>query len=537
MSKKSDDSIERIFRQALTQYDTKFQESDWVKMEKLLDEEASRRAAARSRRIKGTAYTLTGLTGLIIAVYFLAIKNPSGTLGVLSDSVTEMQATEDLTKNGNVKDENQSDGLLSKPPPLVSKLPGKDGSDQTAGETDRDASQLLDPDKSKKTNPEIIADATTDAPGSPSKADRQVGGETDLELPTTSSILPKKNDSAAQGPLSDLEKSTSNENKTLPPDANLTNKSDPSLTTPVTGNDVQDIANEKITADDDALAVTTVPSATGSSENVTSKEFQETAADQPTQNTIAVAPEEKVSAIGKDTSAVKRVTILSQPEAPAINAKETESKQKVKPASRWSVGIIFAPEFSTINLGRYSAPGASFGLRIAYQVSNRFSVNTGLIRSTKKYEDSGDSYQPRNPAYWQIRTNGVIPEEIYSNCLVYELPVGVQFDAIQTQKSRVFISTAISSYFMASQAYDYTFSSPNPGADMGWRSPRAENYWFSVGMVSAGYERYIHRSLALGIEPYLKFSLSEIGWPNIKLFSTGAYVTLRYRFMIKRNLE
>jgi hypothetical protein len=46
-----------------------------------------------------------------------------------------------------------------------------------------------------------------------------------------------------------------------------------------------------------------------------------------------------------------------------------------------------------------------------------------------------------------------------------------------------------------------------------------------------GYERYVHRSFAIGIEPYLKISLREIGWPNIKLFSGGAYVTLRYRFM------
>jgi hypothetical protein len=155
----------------------------------------------------------------------------------------------------------------------------------------------------------------------------------------------------------------------------------------------------------------------------------------------------------------------------------------------------------------------------------------------KRYEGSGDSYKPRNPAYWQIRTNGVIPEEIDSKCLVYELPLGVQFDAIQTSKSRLFLATEISSYFMISQAYDYAFESPNPGADMGWRSSRSESYLFSVGMISAGYERYIHRSFAIGIEPYLKVSLSEIGWPNVKLFSTGAYVTLRYKFMSRRNIN
>ena len=149
---------------------------------------------------------------------------------------------------------------------------------------------------------------------------------------------------------------------------------------------------------------------------------------------------------------------------------QPEEKQKVKPPYRWSIGIILAPEFSTTSLDEYSAPGGSFGLRIGYQVSNRLNIKTGIIRSTKKYEGDGYDYTPRNPLYWKNRTNGVVPEAIDSKCLVYELPVGVQFDAIQTQKSRVFLSAALSSYFMISQAYDYTFESPNPGADMGWRS-------------------------------------------------------------------
>ena len=117
MSKKSDDSIERIFRQAITQYDTTFQESDWVKMEKLLNEEANRRAAARSKRIKGTAYTLTGLTGLIIAVYFLAFRNPSGSIAELNNSVKEMQATGEVEKDGKMKRDNPPGGLLSETSP------------------------------------------------------------------------------------------------------------------------------------------------------------------------------------------------------------------------------------------------------------------------------------------------------------------------------------------------------------------------------------------------------------------------------------
>jgi hypothetical protein len=185
-------------------------------------------------------------------------------------------------------------------------------------------------------------------------------------------------------------------------------------------------------------------------------------------------------------------------------------------------------------MNSYTTPGESIGLRIGYQVSQRLSVSTGLIRSTKKYLGSGDDYKPVNPAYWQIRTNGIVPEEIDSRCLVYELPFSVRYDVIYAQRSSIFLSAALSSFFMASQQYEYTFSGPNPGADTEWSTSRSENYWFSAGMVSAGYERNIGRSWVIGIEPYVKLSLSEIGWPNVKLFSTGGYVTLRYKFMKKQ---
>ena len=129
MSKKSDDSIERIFRQALTQYDeTAFRESDWLKMQKMLDEEANRRAAARSKRNRGIAYTVTGLTGLIIAVYFLAFKEPSDSISGLNNPVNETQASGDLNEKGNVKLETL-DGLLSETVPKSSDEVNKAKSD------------------------------------------------------------------------------------------------------------------------------------------------------------------------------------------------------------------------------------------------------------------------------------------------------------------------------------------------------------------------------------------------------------------------
>ncbi len=513
MSKKSDDSIERIFRQALTQYETTFQESDWVKMEKMLNEEANRRAAARSKRIKGTAYTLTGLTGLIIAVYFLAFRNPSGSIAELNNSVNEMQATGDLEKDGIVKLENPPAGPLSETP--SSKSPGVLGEKEKA-------------DLSNKTlGDERLGDQTDKKAKKggvlPGKEGRDKGFENrgnDPQVPT------KGNTESSNEPIGGRSTETSG--------ANL--KTGAAVAAPATGS-----ASQKGSVDGTATA----PEVPENKDNTKVGAIAIISAAAPpainSETTEQITtPGSTSSTSGEKATQVAPDTVKSNEEKNVLagridsleNAKaQPEEKQKAKPPYRWSIGIILAPEFSTTSLDEYSAPGGSFGLRIGYQVSNRLNIKTGIIRSMKKYEGDGYEYTPRNPLYWNNRTNGVVPEAIDSKCLVYELPVGIQFDAIQTQKSRVFLSAALSSYFMISQAYDYTFESPNPGADMGWRSSGSESYWFSVGMLSAGYERYVHRSFAIGIEPYLKISMDEIGWPNVKLFSGGAYVTLRYRFM------
>ncbi|WP_276374161.1 hypothetical protein [Chryseolinea sp. H1M3-3] len=557
MSKKSDDSIERIFRQALTQYDTTFRESDWLKMEKMLDEEANRRAAARSKRFKGTAFTLIGLTGLIIAVYFLAFKNPSDSIARLNDSISGTQATGDLGKKENVQQENPSASLLSKssePDSILEKV-GKDQpsgnkslvTPQTKKETSvhqknstwdnrvQDPLPINSPSTKEKhhitkaeplaTNPTLTSQDRKPMPGIKSN-DRPSSTENDGSAP-----LRNLSDDRKQFATSKQLETAEGINKvegevSLQPDAPSSNIEKSQAENSSSDNEPKDV-NINETAGH-SLVRKNIPTDTVGIETSDPEKRIVSSSQSPSSDPFAN------QTTPKDTI-LKEMSTETIPSDSLSSAMESANKrEKIKPAARWSVGLIFAPEFSMTSLTEYSTPGESLGLRIGYQLTNRFNIHTGLIRSNKKYIGDGNDYAPRNPLYWQIRTNGVVPEEIDSRCLVYELPVGIQFDAIQTEKSRVFIAGSISSYFMISQAYDYTFESPNPGADKGWRSAGSESYWFNIGMVSAGYERYVYRSFAIGIEPYLKISLSEIGWPNVKLFSTGAYVTLRYRFMTQK---
>ncbi len=545
MSKKNDDSIERIFRKAVTQYEPTFVESDWLKMEKMLDEEANRRAVVRSKRIRGTAYLATGLMGLIVAVYFLAFNNPSDSVEGLSRLSPELRAEEDHRSNGNEEKENSSSGLLS-------------------SETDSAQMETLGETPVQKQNSTDVVPAKEEHQVKKYSGDKRSNLSSELSNPASPQ---KYKIEKPHNTLEDNHEDSSDrfsaiigENKTdgtdeLPSDSSINfnngmvtydTKSGETQVSP--GNDQSSDATVTQPSSPLPASSTAIDNQNlsrvgkeGSLENNPSKDkstiiySDTTLRHQPGNRNQVIDPTlSNHNLKQQDTVAIAEIN--DQPKAinnaDSLQETPTQTENKIRPSSRWSLGLLFAPEFSTTRLNHYSTPGESLGLRIGYQFSDRFSINTGIIRSTKKYKDDAREYNT-NPNYWKNRTNGVIPEEINGKCLVFEIPLDFQFDVIHSPKSRVFASAGMSSYFMLSQSYSYEFEAPNPGSESGWSTSKSESYWFGVGIISAGYERNIHPALMIGIEPYLKIALTEVGWPNINLLSTGAYVTLRYKFIEK----
>jgi hypothetical protein len=154
----------------------------------------------------------------------------------------------------------------------------------------------------------------------------------------------------------------------------------------------------------------------------------------------------------------------------------------------------------------------------------------GATKSLKRYEGYGEEYSPPE-GYWQNRTNGVVPDEVEGKCGIIEVPLMIQYDVQQKSKSRVFVSAGVSSYFMRSEHYQYTFNEPNPGAANSWTAREPTNYLFKIGHLSAGYDRLIGKKFTIGIEPFLKVPFEGIGWTNINLYSTGASINLRYNIL------
>ena len=223
-------------------------------------------------------------------------------------------------------------------------------------------------------------------------------------------------------------------------------------------------------------------------------------------------------------------------EAEATIEKEQASDQMKHVATpRLSLLLFYAPDFSGTSLGEYSAPGKAFGGLLHYHLLNRWSISAGVIKTQKQYTGNGEEYRPPT-GYWKNNTNGIIPETIDGSCSILEFPLMVQYTLRNSGKNRWLVGAGVSSYLMESESYVYYFDQPNPGAKERWDSRGSSRFLFNMVNLSFGYERQVMPGLMLGLEPYVKIPVEEIGWTNLKLFSSGASITLRYTVLRKNNL-
>ncbi len=225
----------------------------------------------------------------------------------------------------------------------------------------------------------------------------------------------------------------------------------------------------------------------------------------------------------EDQSQIVRTALQGDEE----HTEDVPASRQESSAARWQVSVVAAPDFSATALSRYSAPGKAFGVTLGYRMGKKLSMTLGIVKSAKRYRGVGDEYHPPK-GYWNRRTNGVVPDFIDGRCNVLEIPFSVQYDLHQGLKSRIYVSAGLSSYVMLDEFYDYEFSSPNPGADENWYTDENTRYALAAGNLAVGYERQLSGRMGVGFEPYVKMPFAGIGWSDVKLFSAGAYVSLRY---------
>jgi hypothetical protein len=199
-------------------------------------------------------------------------------------------------------------------------------------------------------------------------------------------------------------------------------------------------------------------------------------------------------------------------------------KKKQSVLSKFEVSAFATADISSTRLSLKNASSPGFGIAISYQITKKISIATGFGVSKKIYSTDSADYknQPWVTANYKLKS-------IDANCLVYELPINLQYQFAQHQKATWLAVGGISSYFMKSESYDYNYLYYNQPRKSNYLIEDKNNHLFSILNLAVGYRRQLGTQLSYQLTPFVKIPLTGIGEGQVKLYSAGLQLSLNLK--------
>lgn len=209
---------------------------------------------------------------------------------------------------------------------------------------------------------------------------------------------------------------------------------------------------------------------------------------------------------------------------------QRSAKPKLPSERGLSIRAVVSPDLSTIGLKNFSRPGTNLGLLLEYRIASRWSVQAGVIQSTKVYRALPSEYS----APYGTWGGKVVPGSVDGICNMLDIPLNVRYDfAVRSRSneqlpSRWFVSGGVTSYIMKKEEYifNYTSYQHNQNTEL---TTSTGTFGFSNLNLSVGYERAFSKRLSWQVEPFIKMPLKGVGYFNMNLISTGAFFSIRYK--------
>ena len=203
---------------------------------------------------------------------------------------------------------------------------------------------------------------------------------------------------------------------------------------------------------------------------------------------------------------------------------EKAAKTSLKPQSpQLSLSVIYAPAINSVNNFGRAKVGNDVGLLLTAGLTKRISVTTGAIYAKKPYESSFNDYNPTfKPSL------GSDPQSVYADCRVLDIPLNINYSLFQKGKNSLTVGTGLSSYLMLKESYRYIYNTNYNNPPYSYSISNQNKHWFGVVNLEAKYQHQISPKIGIGLQPYLKIPINEIGYGNVKLQSLGMAVNLNW---------
>ncbi len=206
-------------------------------------------------------------------------------------------------------------------------------------------------------------------------------------------------------------------------------------------------------------------------------------------------------------------------------SKPVKKSSSAKGLPRWYLLASVAAEASGVKFLTFSNSPVTprFGVGIGFQLNKKISVQTGFYAGRKKYIGGPDDYHAKPGSYWGL----VDIKKVDASCLVYDIPVSLRYNFVQTSTFSFYGTAGISSYIMKKEDYSYYYNYNN-NYYIADKSYNGNKNLFSMLIISTGLEKKLGAQFSFLAEPYLSFPLSGVGEGNVKLYSAGLQISLKY---------
>ena len=188
----------------------------------------------------------------------------------------------------------------------------------------------------------------------------------------------------------------------------------------------------------------------------------------------------------------------------------------------YAISVLAAPDVNGVGSSfTQSKVGTNVGLMFAAGISRKLTISTGALYSVKPYATNFNNYH----TLYQFPTN---PVNVMADCRMIDIPLNISYQVYHHQQSKISIGTGLSSYLMLHESYNYTYADPGTAGPVSYNVRSPDKYFFGVMNLNATYERQLNSKVGITLQPYLKLPLTNIGYSQVKLQTTGVAVGLTW---------
>lgn len=224
----------------------------------------------------------------------------------------------------------------------------------------------------------------------------------------------------------------------------------------------------------------------------------------------------------QDTAKQNTPLIATEVDTTAVSISQSQPKQKMLRQPKWSIGLTTGMELSGVKGNTPGHAGLIYGLTIQYRFARRWSVETGILVTPKRYTSNNLRYEGITPYRNNLR-------DVDAVCRVIDIPLNVRYDLLQRGHGRFFASAGLSTYLMQKEDYTVNYVVNDSLIKRPVDFYNKNRHPFSVANLSLGYE-YNRNRFSLQAAPYLKIPLKGIGQGKAELFSSGLQIAVKYSY-------